>query len=137
MNMPAYDDGDLVIDYGRHSATLHGQVLKLTAKEYDLLAYLARNAGKPVTYRDALTQVVLHLLGRQHHARFALVGRIVHDVVAMGGAPGDGARRGMAGVDVPSRAAHGVGSHGTGAERGVGADRLTDTPDPLDPLGLL
>ena len=34
-----------------------GQVLKLTPKEFDLLAILARNAGRVVTHRQILTAV--------------------------------------------------------------------------------
>jgi DNA-binding response OmpR family regulator len=37
-------DGALVIDTAAHQATLDGRVLSLTAREYDLLVFLLRNA---------------------------------------------------------------------------------------------
>ena len=37
--------GDLEIDPARHRATLRGTMLELTPKEFDLLAFLARNRG--------------------------------------------------------------------------------------------
>ena len=37
--------GDLIIDLARHKATLRGIELELTPKEFDLLAFLARNKG--------------------------------------------------------------------------------------------
>lgn len=40
------------IDLRAHAATLHGQALSLTPKEFSILALLARNAGSPVSTRD-------------------------------------------------------------------------------------
>ena len=44
--------GDLVIDVGAQSAARGGQPLTLTTKEYVLLEYLARNAGRVVSRAD-------------------------------------------------------------------------------------
>jgi two-component system KDP operon response regulator KdpE len=55
--------GDLVIDLDKHLVLRGGQPLRLTPKEYDLLAVLARNAGRVVTHRQILTAV----WGPAHH----------------------------------------------------------------------
>ena len=49
--------GDLVIDYARHSVTLAGRSLRLTAIEYRLLAELAANAGQTLDYQRLLERV--------------------------------------------------------------------------------
>ncbi len=49
--------GDLVIDIAAHSVTRAGKPIKLTAKEFDLLTILARNAERVVTHRQILTAV--------------------------------------------------------------------------------
>ncbi len=49
--------GPLVIDIGRHIVTRDGAEVKLTATEFKLLAYLARNAGRVLTHQALLTQV--------------------------------------------------------------------------------
>jgi two-component system KDP operon response regulator KdpE len=49
--------GSLVIDLEAHSVTRQGAPVRLTPKEFDLLAMLARNAGRVVTHRQLLTAV--------------------------------------------------------------------------------
>ncbi len=49
--------GDVVVDPLRHEATARGEALTLTAKEFGLLAYLARNPGI-VLSREALLREV-------------------------------------------------------------------------------
>ena len=49
--------GELVILPARREATLAGQPLDLTRREFDLLAYLARHAGDVVTKRELLAEV--------------------------------------------------------------------------------
>ena len=49
--------GDLHLDFGQRAVIVRSQPVKLTVKEYDLLAYLVRHAGRLVTYRDALLNV--------------------------------------------------------------------------------
>ncbi len=46
--------GDLELDLVHHQARVKGQDVELTAKEFDLLAYLARNAGKVCTHQMIL-----------------------------------------------------------------------------------
>jgi two-component system KDP operon response regulator KdpE len=49
--------GDLDIDLVHHMATRGGADLQLTSKEFDLLAYLARHAGKVCTHHMILKDV--------------------------------------------------------------------------------
>ena len=49
--------GDLEVDLVHHMATLSGSALQLTAKEFELLAYLARHAGKVCTHHMILKDV--------------------------------------------------------------------------------
>ena len=53
----ALEVGDLDIDLVHHMATLSGKPLQLTAKEFELLAYLARHAGKVCTHHMILKDV--------------------------------------------------------------------------------
>jgi DNA-binding response OmpR family regulator len=48
---------DLVIDLHAHEATLAGKSLDLTARAFDLLAYLARQPGKLISKRELLAEV--------------------------------------------------------------------------------
>ncbi|MDH4309114.1 MAG: response regulator transcription factor [Acidimicrobiia bacterium] len=59
---PASEDrivvvGALMMDVDAHHATLAGESLDLTAKEFELLAYLAERAGKMVSKRELLAEV--------------------------------------------------------------------------------
>ena len=49
--------GDLEIDMVHHMAALSGEALTLTSREFDLLAYLARYAGKVCTHHMILKDV--------------------------------------------------------------------------------
>lgn len=49
--------GDFVIDLAGHTVTVRGREVHLTPKEFDLLAYLARHAGKVVQHRTLLSSV--------------------------------------------------------------------------------
>ena len=49
--------GNLSVDLASHEVTLAGEPLKLTRKEFDLLALLARNAGRIVTHRQLLADI--------------------------------------------------------------------------------
>lgn len=52
-----YSSGDLAIDLLAHTVTRDGSPIKLTPKEFELLAILTRNAGRVVTHRQILTSV--------------------------------------------------------------------------------
>jgi two-component system KDP operon response regulator KdpE len=49
--------GDLEIDIVKHRVTRSGHEIKLTPKEFELLSFLVRHAGKVVTHRQILTAV--------------------------------------------------------------------------------
>ncbi len=49
--------GDLEIDAVRHRVTRAGAELRLTPKEFELLSFLARHAGRVVTHRQILAAV--------------------------------------------------------------------------------
>lgn len=50
-------DADLEVDTGARTARLAGQVLRLTMREFDLLAFLLANPGRVFTRADLLEQV--------------------------------------------------------------------------------
>jgi two-component system, OmpR family, KDP operon response regulator KdpE len=49
--------GDLTIDYDRHRLLRGDEEIRLTPKEFDLLAFLARNANRVLTHRAILKAV--------------------------------------------------------------------------------
>jgi two-component system KDP operon response regulator KdpE len=51
---PKIELGDFVIDQAAHKVSVRGQEVHLTPKEFDLLVYLARHAGKVITHRALL-----------------------------------------------------------------------------------
>lgn len=48
---------DLVIDYDKHIITVAGDIIHFTQIEYKILTFLARNAGKVITYDTLITHV--------------------------------------------------------------------------------
>lgn len=54
---PVVTAGDLTIDLVRRVVTRSGQAVRLSPKEYDLLAQLVEGGGKVVTHRQLLTAV--------------------------------------------------------------------------------
>jgi two-component system KDP operon response regulator KdpE len=54
---PVLRAGDLEVDAAKHRVTRGGADLKLTPKEFELLSFLARHAGRVVTHRQILTAV--------------------------------------------------------------------------------
>ena len=54
---PRYEADGLVVDLERRRVARDGQPIKLTPKEYELLAVLARHAGRVVTHRQILAAV--------------------------------------------------------------------------------
>lgn len=49
--------GQLTIDLANHMITRAGELVKLTATEYKLLAYLASNSGRVLTHQSILSHV--------------------------------------------------------------------------------
>lgn len=56
-HVPAVRIRQLALDLVRRIVTLHDQPLHLTPKEYDLLSYLVRHAGKVITHRQLLREI--------------------------------------------------------------------------------
>jgi two-component system KDP operon response regulator KdpE len=54
---PVVRVGGLLVDVPRHLVTRDGEEVKLTPREFELIAFLARNAGKVATHRQILTAV--------------------------------------------------------------------------------
>jgi len=48
---------DLQIDFNSRSVKRHGDILKLTTTEYDLLALLAKNEGRVLTHQYLLKEI--------------------------------------------------------------------------------
>jgi two-component system KDP operon response regulator KdpE len=55
--IPVLIVGDVEIDNVRHRVSRAGDEIKLTPKEFELLSFLARHAGKVVTHKQILTAV--------------------------------------------------------------------------------
>jgi two-component system KDP operon response regulator KdpE len=55
--IPVLRVGNLEVDAVRHRATRAGVELKLTPKEFELLSFLAKHAGRVVTHKQILTAV--------------------------------------------------------------------------------
>lgn len=53
----SYDDGHLVIDFEKHSVQIESHEIKLTPFEFRLLAYLASNADKVLSFEQILFNV--------------------------------------------------------------------------------
>jgi two-component system KDP operon response regulator KdpE len=55
--LPPYRYRALEVDFGARRVRLDGEAVALTPKEYEVLAYLARNGGKVLTHRQILQAV--------------------------------------------------------------------------------
>lgn len=55
--VPLLKVGGIVVDSVRHRATRAGAEIKLTPKEFELLSFLAKHAGRVVTHKQILTAV--------------------------------------------------------------------------------
>jgi two-component system KDP operon response regulator KdpE len=52
-----FTSGDLTVDFMSRTVTLAGKELRLSPKEYALLAFLVKNAGKAVTHSQIMREV--------------------------------------------------------------------------------
>lgn len=55
--VPVLRVGGIEVDSVRHRVTQEGRDIKLTPKEFELLSFLARHAGRVVTHKQILTAV--------------------------------------------------------------------------------
>jgi two-component system KDP operon response regulator KdpE len=63
--MQELEVGDLRLDLVHHQAWMNSEPIELTSREFGLLAFLARNAGKLCTQRMILEQVWGHGYGTE------------------------------------------------------------------------
>jgi len=70
--------GDLELDLVHHDARRAGQILSLTAKEFEVLAFLARHAGRTCTHQMILSNVWGAGYGDEAHYVHAYVHRLRH-----------------------------------------------------------
>ena len=68
--------GDFLIDLDAHSVTRAGEEMRLTPKEFDLLAFLVRNAGKVLTHRALLGAVWGGDYTEQHEYLRVFIGQL-------------------------------------------------------------
>jgi two-component system KDP operon response regulator KdpE len=85
-SVPVVRTGDLVVDLGKRSVRKGEAVLKLSPKEYDLLAELALNLGRPVGHRDLLRAVWGSERADIQYLR-VYVGQLRHKLGDFAGAP--------------------------------------------------
>ena len=64
---PIFRTSNITIDFNTRTVTKDSQIVKLTAIEYEIFAYLAKNAGKVVTQQQLLKQVWGPNLTEQSH----------------------------------------------------------------------
>ncbi len=70
---PVVRTGDLEIDLGRRHVSVHGETVRLTPTEYELLRYLALHAGKPVSHTMLLRQVWgEYAVGDKYNTRYVV-----------------------------------------------------------------
>jgi len=68
--------GPLELDLVHHEARLSGEPVDLTAKEFELLSFLARHAGKTCTHQMILKQVWGHAYSKEAQYLHAYVHRL-------------------------------------------------------------
>ncbi|MDH2904276.1 MAG: response regulator transcription factor [Actinomycetota bacterium] len=75
---PVLERGQLELDLVHHEATLSGQHVALTSKEFDVLSFLARHAGRTCTHQMILEAVWGAGYGREAQYVHAYVHRLRH-----------------------------------------------------------
>ncbi|MFO0726026.1 MAG: response regulator [Myxococcota bacterium] len=66
---PLLQIADLKIDVARHEVSVGDRVVHLTPTEFNLLLYLARNAGKVLTHRQILKEIWGPATTQAHYVR--------------------------------------------------------------------
>ncbi len=80
--LAVFSDDDLQIDFNRRQVTFQGQEIKLTPKQYDLLKYLAQNAGRVITHRGALLNVWGPEYGQESQYLHVFIGQLRQKIEA-------------------------------------------------------
>lgn len=71
---------ELTMNLAEHRVTLQGQELKLTPQQYELLKYLAQNAGRVITHRAALMSVWGPEYEKETQYLHVFVGQLRHKI---------------------------------------------------------
>jgi two-component system KDP operon response regulator KdpE len=71
-----FSSGDFIVDTVAHQAEVRGRTLKLTPKEFDLLAFLVRNPDRVLTHSQILKNVWGNYYIEQADALRVLVGSL-------------------------------------------------------------
>jgi two-component system, OmpR family, KDP operon response regulator KdpE len=79
--------GNVEIDFEARRVNAGDQQIRLTTKEFDLLAYLAAHAGKTITHRELLQAVWGPDYGDEHEYLRVFVGRLRKKIEADPSAP--------------------------------------------------
>jgi len=70
--------GELIVDLGRRRVTVAGEEVRLTPREYKLLATLARHPGRILTHAQLLREVWGPGYTSQHHYLRVYMGQLRH-----------------------------------------------------------
>jgi two-component system, OmpR family, KDP operon response regulator KdpE len=71
---------DLLIDTEARQVRLKGETVKLTPREYDILVYLARRAGKVISHRELLKAVWGNVYGEEREYLRVFVSQLRHKI---------------------------------------------------------
>jgi two-component system KDP operon response regulator KdpE len=71
---------ELLIDTEARQVRLRGENVKLTPREYDILVYLARRAGKVVSHRELLKAVWGNVYGEEREYLRVFVSQLRHKI---------------------------------------------------------
>jgi two-component system, OmpR family, KDP operon response regulator KdpE len=71
---------DLLIDTEARQVRLHGEIVKLTPREYDILVYLARHAGKVISHRELLKAVWGNVYGEEREYLRVFISQLRHKI---------------------------------------------------------
>jgi two-component system, OmpR family, KDP operon response regulator KdpE len=71
---------DLLIDTETRQVRLRGEIVKLTPREYDILVYLARHAGKVILHRELLKAVWGNEYGEEREYLRVFISQLRHKI---------------------------------------------------------
>jgi two-component system, OmpR family, KDP operon response regulator KdpE len=72
--------GNLLIDTDARQVRLKGEAIKLTPREYDILVYLARRAGKVISHRELLKAVWGNVYGEEREYLRVFISQLRHKI---------------------------------------------------------
>jgi two-component system, OmpR family, KDP operon response regulator KdpE len=79
---PVLTIGDLTMDLARRNVTFQGEEIRLTPTEYEILKYLALQAGRVVTHRQLLRTIWGPNSQEQTHYLRIYIGQLRHKIEA-------------------------------------------------------